>query len=174
MGIHPKTERKTVPKKKKRLRTIITAQLKLQIIEEFHGQGMAQSRIAEKYGMHRDTVAKIIREDQHDPNVFQPFNPNDILKRVDLGISERIDLISKDAAQTVELTLAAIICKLRHSFAITENNEDRTSNLAMGELTRFLDTAMQYVLPKKENKAVPKGENKPAANIHQLFKKQVS
>ena len=143
-------QRKKPVREKKKLRTLITPQLILAVQTEFHANGVSMRRIGEMFEIHRDTVRKIIRDNPVEKDIFKDFNPGDVIKRTEMPSIERLKLLTDDATQVVELTLAAARYKLQRELNFLSNNVDKAGTLDLKELTLFFEKAAPYVLEKKE------------------------
>ena len=159
------------PKKApRRTRVVITPQLRIDVLKEYHVNRLTITNICQRHSCCYETVRKILDTTEYKPENFGSFDPGDVYKRVDLPPIDRLKLLSSDAAQVIELTLAVMIFKLQRELNQTENNVDKTATISIKELTMFFAEAAPYVLQKA--KAVIKSGvdmQSPLRKVHNMF-----
>lgn len=170
MGRKPNLPRN--PKKApRRTRVVITPQLRVDVLKEYHVNRLTITNICQRHSCCYETVRKILDTTEYKPENFRSFNPGDVYKRTDLPPMERLKLLSSDATQILELTLAVMIYKLQRELNQTENNVDKTTTLSVKELTMFFAEAAPYVLQKAKAVIKSGGERQtPLGKVHNMFK----
>lgn len=170
MGRKPNLPRNS-KKAPRRTRAVITAQLRIDVLKEFHVNRLTITNICQRHSCCYETVRKILDTTEYKPENFRSFNPGDVYKRIDLPPIDRLKLLSSDAAQILELTLAGMIFKLQRELNQTENNVDKTATLSVKELTMFFAEAAPYVLQKAKSVIKSGGDmQSPLAKVHNMFK----
>ena len=90
----------------KRTRAVITPQLKLNVLKDYHANQMTITAICDRYAVCYETVRKILDTTEFDPSCYKSYNPGDVFQRRELNPLERLNLLTTDATQVVELSLA--------------------------------------------------------------------
>jgi hypothetical protein len=160
------------PKKApKRTRAVITPQLQLNVLKDYHANQMTITAICNRYSVCYETVRKILDTTEYNPDCFKSFNPGDVYQRKELDPLERLKLLTTDATQVVELSLAFMSFKLHQELKRTESNEDFAATISVKELTDFFREAAPYVLTKVGNaKDSRQASQNPRAKIHNMWK----
>ena len=137
------------PKKApKRTRAVITPQLKLNVLKDYHANQMTITAICDRYSVCYETVRKILDTTDYRPEDFKSFNPGDVYQRKELDPLQRLLMLTTDATQVVELSLAFMSFKLHQELKRAESNEDFAATISVKELTSFFAEAAPYVLSK--------------------------
>lgn len=154
---------------------------KMEMLNLYHKDQWRQSQIAEKFGTSRQNVNRILKsleknlEQQGDSLVF---TPDEVLKRKNYDTLERIAMINSDAIEVVELTIALAKHKIKNTlkamedageFKEGEHKNGGNAFLDIEKLTRLLQTALPYVIPKPEQKKSDAGNKKPVTKLHKLM-----
>jgi hypothetical protein len=162
------------PKKApKRTRSVITPHLRLNVLKDYHVNNMTITSICDRYSCCYETVKKILNTTEYKPECFQSFSPGDVFQRKEMNPLERTKMLTEDATQVVELTLAYMRFKLYQELRRSEANEDYTATVPIKELTLFFAEVAPYVLQKigktKESGLVVQSSR---TKIHDMFKKE--
>lgn len=168
----PKTEKEKVKKPRKH-NMAITPQIAQNILHEKYVKLYTNKRIAATYGYAEITIRKFLQRTPYDPSAIPKFNPLDVLKRADLSAIERVELLGKDAAQSLELIIAAANCKLREALESAKDNQgDRAATVELKELTILFEKIAPYVMEKKEStgRKGSKTTETPKAKAFNMFK----
>ena len=157
----------------KRTRAVITAQLRINVIRDYHTSQMTIVAICDRYSICYETCRKILDTTEYKPEDFKAFNPDDVYQRKDIEPLERLRLLTSDALESIEMSLAVMKYKLLREINQTAKNEDKALTLSIKELTMFFAEAAPYVLPKAEKQKLPgKNEKPPRAMVFEMFKKE--
>lgn len=151
----------------------ITPQIAQNILHEKYVKLYTNKRIAATYGYAEITIRKFLQRTPYDPSAIPKFNPLDVLKRADLSAIERVELLGKDAAQSLELIIAAANCKLRAALETTKDNAvDKAATVELKELTILFEKIAPYVMEKKEStgRKGSKTTETPKAKAFNMFK----
>ena len=162
------------PKKApRRTRAVITPQLKLNVLKDYHVNNMTITSICDRYSCCYETVRKILDTTEYKPECFNSFNPGDVFQRKEMNPLERLKMLTSDALQVVELSLAVMSFKLRQELSRTESNEDFTATISIKELTMFFAEAAPYVLQKLGKlKESGLAAQSPRSKAYDMFKKE--
>lgn len=161
------------PRKQRKHNMAITPQIAQNILHERYVKGYTQKRIAATYGYAEITIRKFLERTPYDPNAIPKFNPLDVLKRADLSSLERVELLGKDAAQSLELIIAAANCKLRAALETTKDNVvDKAATVELKDLTALFEKIAPYVMEKKDAplRKNNKSTETPKARAFNMFK----
>jgi transposase-like protein len=169
MGIKLKLPRKS-NKALKRKRSVISHQLKQNVLKDYHVSKLTITSICESHSCCYETVRKIIDTTEYKSESFGIFNPEEINKRANLQPHERYKLLISDASRVVESIFAIIYYRLQQELINLENDRDSDPTISFKELMTLFAAVAPYVLPevKSGNKS---GEMlPPVRNIHNMFK----
>jgi len=148
------TKRKPIVKKTRKPKKVyqhITKQIGVNILVEYHEKGRNAAQIANTYGVSTVSVYRYLKEHEYVESDLKKFSPDDVLKRVELSPLKRLELLTNDASQLLELTMACMRYKLNEEIdRTTFNKKDKTATVNVKDLTTFFEKAAPYVLNKKD------------------------
>lgn len=163
----------------KKKRYLYTDNDKLEMLQLYHRDGMKQSEIARKFGTTRQYVNMTLKALEKNIEVqgdAMSFVPDEILRRKKLDTLQRIALINSDAIEVVELTIALAKHKIQNTLrAIQDADQLKPENSAgnafieLDKLTKLLNTALPYVIPKSEANKSEGLNKKPVTKLHKLM-----
>lgn len=156
MGRKPNLPRNS-KKAPHRRRAVITGQLRINVLKDYHTSKMTITDICERHSICYETCRKILDTTDYKPEDLKEFNPNDVFERRNMDPITRLQLLSTDATQVIEMTLAVMKYKLQQEMTQTAGNENKSLSIPIKELTLFFAEAAPYVLTKLDKK-------KPSAN----------
>ena len=142
-----------------RTRTVITPQLKLNILKDFHITHMTITSICVQYSCCYETVRKIIDSTEYKVEDFKPFIPGDLHKRADLPPQERQKLLTSDVTRVIESILALMFYRLQQELILLQSSGDNAPTISFKDLTRFFAAVAPYGLLKPDGKGINE-ENK--------------
>jgi hypothetical protein len=134
---------------------------------------MTIAGICERYTICHETCRKILDKTEYKPEDFRLFNPNDVYQRKNTNPLERLRMLTSDAYQMIEMSLAMMVYKIRQELNGAESNDDYTAIITVKELTMFFAEVAPYVLQRAEEKnLIVKDEQSHSAKIFDMFKKE--
>lgn len=173
-----KSENTEIKKVRRGQRKTFTQLDKMAILTLYHKEGMPQEQIAEHFGTTRQNINKIIQKMKKNVEVLKDgimvYNSDEVLKRRELNAFERQKLINLDAIEIMELSLSMTKHKLNTIIqSVAAGGEFGVLGIDIDQLSKIMNTALPYVLPKSEAKKskMPTGDVKtPQMKLHKLMK----
>lgn len=141
-------------------------------MSDLFGAKMAVNDIAKKYGVHRITINKWAKKNQHLKAKYEKFEPEPILMRQNKPELERLDLLSQDSLSVMELSLAIVRKRLEDELSVDKLLElPEAAKIKMNELSVIIGQIAPFVLPRKEGKGNPDSKGaKKLGLARQMFK----
>ncbi len=119
--------------------------------------------LSQKYHRDRDTIKKIL-----DQNPL----PTQITAREELDPLKRTELLAKDSAKVLELTIFSMQKLLEKAIEANKLDPETKPTITVKDLKDFFETVAPYVLQKIDSTPAKKGEKTPMAKVHNMFAKK--
>lgn len=141
-------------------------------MSDLFGAKMQVQDVAKKYGVHRITISKWAKKNEHLKAKYEKFEPEPILMRQNKPELERLDLLSQDSMSVMELSLAIVRKRLEDELSIDQTVQvPENAKIKMNELSVIISQIAPFVLPRKEGKGNPdRNRGKKLGLARQMFK----
>lgn len=165
-------DKKPIQANRTSLRTKTTPGLITCVVSDYFGAKMTQKAIAQKYGVHKVTVCRWIKQNEHMKSTYEGFNPEPIIERAKLPELERLKLFMSDALTGAERTVWLINQRLNEE--LTRDANAPGPRLSITDLTKILAELLPYILTKKEAGRKGEKEKQPDGRsaVLEMFRNQ--